>query len=99
MTVGTGGSARPAGVAAVTDAERVLATVQSPPALKLSSQANTTIRVVIYTRPGCHLCDNMKATVRRVAQASPQPVAIEEIDISSHPELERLYGQEIPVLF
>jgi len=56
------------------------------------------IALTIYTRPGCHLCDDMKAVIKRVAQASPQPVTLEEIDISSDPELERRYGEEIPVL-
>ena len=55
--------------------------------------------LILYTRPGCHLCDDMKATIQRVARASPDPIAIEEIDISSDPELERRYGEEIPVLF
>jgi glutaredoxin len=56
------------------------------------------IALTIYTRPGCHLCDDMKAAIKRVAQASPEPVMLEEIDISSDPELERRYGEEIPVL-
>jgi glutaredoxin len=56
------------------------------------------IALTLYTRPGCHLCDDMKATIQRVARASPDPIAIEEIDISSDPELERRYGEEIPVL-
>ena len=54
--------------------------------------------VTLYSRPGCHLCDEMKAIVRRVAQAEQPPVAIEEIDISTDPELEARYGLEIPVL-
>jgi hypothetical protein len=54
--------------------------------------------LTLYTRPGCHLCDDMKATIQRVARTSPDPIAIEEIDISSDPELERRYGEEIPVL-
>ena len=54
--------------------------------------------LTLYTRPGCHLCDDMKATILRVARTSPDPIAIEEIDISSDPELERRYGEEIPVL-
>jgi glutaredoxin len=54
--------------------------------------------LTLYTRPGCHLCDDMKATIQRVAQALRQPIAIEEIDISADPELERRYGEEIPVL-
>ena len=56
------------------------------------------IALTLYTRPGCHLCDDMKATIQRVAGTSPDPIAIEEIDISSDPELERRYGEEIPVL-
>jgi hypothetical protein len=39
----------------------------------------------------------MKAVVLQVA--SSIPLAIEEIDISTNPELEQLYGLEIPVLF
>lgn len=52
--------------------------------------------LVIYSRPGCHLCDVMKAVVERVAHAIP--VALEEIDISGDPALEARYGLEIPVL-
>jgi hypothetical protein len=51
-------------------------------------------RIVIYSRPGCHLCDEMKALVTRVAGAT----AVEDIDISRDPALEARYGLEIPVL-
>ena len=54
--------------------------------------------LTIYSRPGCHLCDEMKAIVRRVADAAMPPLAIEEIDISTDPDLEARYGLEIPVL-
>ena len=53
-------------------------------------------RLTIYSRPGCHLCDEMKEVVHRVAASVP--VVLEEIDISGDAELERLYGTEIPVL-
>ena len=53
-------------------------------------------RLIIYSRPGCHLCDEMKAIVRRVAASVP--LVLDEIDISGEAELERLYGMEIPVL-
>jgi thiol-disulfide isomerase/thioredoxin len=56
------------------------------------------LELTIYSRPGCHLCDEMKAVVRRVAQTSGAAISIEEIDISSDPELETRYGLEIPVL-
>jgi glutaredoxin len=55
------------------------------------------IPVTIYSRPGCHLCDEMKAVVLHVA--SSIPLTIEEIDISTSSELEQRYGLEIPVLF
>ena len=54
--------------------------------------------LTIYSRPGCHLCDEMKAVVRRVVASTIAPIAIEEIDISTDPDLEARYGLEIPVL-
>ena len=56
------------------------------------------IVLTIYSRPGCHLCDEMKAIVERVARSAPGPLAIEEIDISTDRDLEARYGVEIPVL-
>lgn len=38
----------------------------------------------------------MKAVVARLARS--MPLTVEEVDISTDPELERLYGLEIPVL-
>ena len=56
------------------------------------------IVLTLYSRPGCHLCDEMKAVVQRVARAAEVPITIEEIDISTDPDLEARYGVEIPVL-
>ncbi len=56
------------------------------------------IAVTIYSRPGCHLCDDMKDAVRRIAQTSDERIAIEEIDVSGDSELEARYGVEVPVL-
>lgn len=52
--------------------------------------------LTIYGRPGCHLCDEMKVVVARVA--SRMPLSLEEVDISDDPALEARYGLEIPVL-
>jgi hypothetical protein len=52
--------------------------------------------VTIYSRPGCHLCDEMKAVVHRVAATTP--LILEEVDITGDPTLEARYGMEIPVL-
>ena len=54
------------------------------------------ILLQLYSRPGCHLCDDMKAIVARVAREVP--LTLQEIDISTDPELEARYGPEIPVL-
>jgi glutaredoxin len=54
--------------------------------------------LTIYSRPGCHLCDDMKAIVDRVALTATPPPAVEVIDISSDAALDARYGLEIPVL-
>jgi glutaredoxin len=59
-------------------------------------RARDVIHVTIYSRPGCHLCDEMKAIVTRASRSFT--FALEEIDISSDPALEARYGLEIPVL-
>ena len=57
------------------------------------------IALTIYSRPGCHLCDEMKAVVDARRRATSRGAArVEEIDIASDPELEARYGLEIPVL-
>lgn len=52
-------------------------------------------RVVLYSRPGCHLCDDARAVVARVCEEAGE--RFEEVDISSSAELTRRYGEEIPV--
>ena len=56
------------------------------------------IALTIYSRPGCHLCDEMKTVVQRVVRSVAVPITIAEIDISSDSDLEARYGVEIPVL-
>ena len=56
------------------------------------------IAFTIYSRPGCHLCDEMKAVVERVAGSTTPAATVDVIDISSDPDLESRYGLEIPVL-
>ena len=55
--------------------------------------------LIIYSRPGCHLCHDMKAVVERViGRTAPGTVSLTEIDISTDQALEQTFGQEIPVL-
>jgi glutaredoxin len=59
--------------------------------------------ITIYSRPGCHLCDEMKSVVERVLAAvdgnrNADAFVLDEVDISTDPALEARYGLEIPVL-
>jgi thiol-disulfide isomerase/thioredoxin len=62
------------------------------------SRPGVVIVLTLYSRPGCHLCDEMKAVVQRVLDAAAVRAAVEEVDISTDPDLEARYGLEIPVL-
>jgi glutaredoxin len=52
--------------------------------------------VTLYTRPGCHLCDDALAALQRAQQQ--HPFAIEEINIEDDDALHRAYLERIPVV-
>lgn len=54
-------------------------------------------RVVLYSRPGCHLCDDARAVVAQVCAELGE--RYDEVDITGSEELESRFGQEIPVTF
>jgi glutaredoxin len=56
------------------------------------------IALTLYSRPGCHLCDEMKAVIARVVGEQAVDITLEEVDISTDAELESRHGTEIPVL-
>jgi glutaredoxin len=53
-------------------------------------------RVTLYGKPGCHLCDEARATVRRLTVT--RRVRVEEVDITLDPGLHARYGERIPVV-
>lgn len=53
-------------------------------------------RITLYTRPGCRLCDDAKAALARVAAETGQ--AWREINVETDIELEREYGDHLPVI-
>ena len=53
-------------------------------------------QVVLYTRPGCHLCGEAWRALD-VLQVS-LAFTLREVDIESDPELERRFMLEIPVI-
>jgi glutaredoxin len=53
-------------------------------------------RVRLYTRPGCHLCEEAKREMR--AAACADLYELEEVNINDDPALIERYGTEIPVI-
>ena len=61
--------------------------------------AETTL--TLLGKPGCHLCDDAKVVVDRVAAGlaeAGRPVRVEERSILEDPELEQRYHDDIPVV-
>jgi glutaredoxin len=52
--------------------------------------------VTLYTRAGCHLCDDAKSVL--AAARSRAAFDYEEHDIDADPALRRLYNEEVPVI-
>ena len=53
-------------------------------------------RVVVYGRPGCHLCEVAEDVVARVCRAAG--ARWEVISVADDPQLLALYGELIPVV-
>jgi hypothetical protein len=51
----------------------------------------------MLSRPGCHLCEEMRAQVDEML--SDCQTAWEVVDVDSDPELSSRYSESIPVLF
>ena len=54
-------------------------------------------RVRLYSKPGCHLCDDARAVVARVCE--DLGVGWDEVDILCSAELVERFGEMIPVTF
>ena len=53
-------------------------------------------RVTIYSRPGCHLCDEAKASM--ASAGCDDDFTLEEVNIDEDPELKERYRYDIPVV-
>ncbi|HEX8890527.1 MAG TPA: glutaredoxin family protein [Pyrinomonadaceae bacterium] len=53
--------------------------------------------VILYTRPGCHLCEEAKAEIE--AANCAENYTLEEVNIDLDTTLKERYGLEIPVIF
>ena len=57
----------------------------------------TDARVTLYSRAGCHLCDDARVVVEQVCTELGESYV--EVSIDDDPELRRRFGEEIPVTF
>lgn len=67
-----------------------------------SSSSSVPRTLILYSKPGCCLCDGLKEKLDAAfALSGPNPlhdVQLQIRDITSNPDWERLYQYEIPVL-
>ena len=54
-------------------------------------------QVILYTRRGCHLCEEAKQEMR--AADCADDYILEEVNIDDDPALKERFGWEIPVIF
>ncbi len=53
--------------------------------------------VTLYTRPGCHLCDEAKSAIAPLLREFA--AALREVNIDADPVLKERYGWDVPVIF
>ena len=58
--------------------------------------ATSAPRVTLYSKPGCHLCEQAEALIGVVARS--QPLTVEHVDIESTPALFAEFRYRIPVI-
>jgi len=55
------------------------------------------ICLTLYSRPGCHLCEEMRREVENLLGDLPHEWNV--VDVDRDAELARRYGESIPILF
>jgi glutaredoxin len=53
--------------------------------------------VTLYTRPGCHLCDEAKSAIAPLLLEFD--AVLREVNIDADPILKERYGWDVPVIF
>ena len=55
----------------------------------------STPRITLLTKPGCHLCDEARTVIERVAE--DLGCGWQEVDITTDPDLQAKWWEQIPV--
>jgi len=53
--------------------------------------------VIIYTRPGCHLCEEAKAAI--LSAGASEEFDLREVNLDDDPDALQQYQNDIPVVF
>ena len=53
-------------------------------------------RLIVFSRAWCHLCDDLLAALGPICEELGAD--IEVVDVDSHPEFEKAYGERVPVV-
>jgi glutaredoxin len=53
--------------------------------------------VTLYTRPGCHLCDEAKAAIAPILREVG--AVLREVNVDEDPILKERFGWDVPVIF
>ncbi len=53
--------------------------------------------VTLYTRPGCHLCDEAKAAIAPILREFG--AVLHEVNVDENEVLKERYGWDVPVIF
>ena len=56
----------------------------------------STVRITVYSRPGCHLCEEMRNVA--VVVAAETGATFDELDVDADPAIAARYDLEVPVL-
>jgi hypothetical protein len=76
--------------------DQIVAVVVGAGAILLGLRSVRRMRVTLFLKPGCHLCEDAMAELSRLQRRYPHQ--LETIDITSDPALVEQYGERIPVL-
>ncbi len=70
--------------------------LHAPRVSATESEILRSLSVKFLTREGCHLCDEARPVLEKVAKS--MNVSIHEVDIDGDDELTKLYGLRVPVV-
>jgi glutaredoxin len=59
--------------------------------------AATPLQVTLYSRPGCHLCEDVKVAIKPLLEEFN--AHLREVNVDLDPILTARYGWDIPVIF